>query len=109
MLKQQFHRRCTASHPWRRGSAVGRRVMPTSAATSGLKFNFTLEDAGTSPPSNNKTVLYAHCMCPYAERATFALLEKVEEDDTTAWFHFRLTSFYLSIIYLFIHSIFSGH
>lgn len=52
------------------------KMAPTSHATSSL--NFTLQDPQASPPSQNYgTILYTHCLCPYAERAWLALLEKV--------------------------------
>lgn len=42
--------------------------------------NFTLQDAGPSSiVQNGKNILYAHCLCPYAERAWLALLEKVND------------------------------
>lgn len=52
-------------------------------ANSQIKLkNFTLQDAGPSPVvQNGKLILYTHCLCPYAERAWLALLEKV--NDTT--------------------------
>jgi hypothetical protein len=41
--------------------------------------NFTLEDAGPSPPNQDgRIILYAHTLCPYAERAFLVLLEKVK-------------------------------
>jgi hypothetical protein len=40
--------------------------------------NFTLQDASSSPPTQDgRIILYTHCLCPYAERAWLALLEKV--------------------------------
>jgi hypothetical protein len=41
--------------------------------------NFTLQDAGPSSIiQSEKCILYTHCLCPYAERAWLALLEKVK-------------------------------
>lgn len=63
-----------------RSTASAARSLRAPTATrisASMRSNFTLEDASGSPPSTDgRTVLYTHCLCPYAERAWLVLLEK---------------------------------
>ena len=64
-----------------------RTARMAASAHATAKLNFTLQDAGSTPPSQKEhTILYTHCLCPYAERAWLVLLEKVS-DDHRYWLH----------------------